>query len=238
MNDTAFDKLLRSALLDAVARDYETALTTADGDTTVAFSRRHQQRMKRMLHDPFSYAQRQTAPQWRRTLKTIVAAALILITVTFSASMLFIPEVRATVVRIVTEWFDTHTSFNFTGGSAEHTGAEYWYPAYLPEGFNEIEFVDMMGDVTVTYENAEGIRLYLDYFPTAQQTALGVDNEQKEYVETLINGNTAHLFEAEAEGGTNQLLWFSRDETTAFILLSSLDSDELIRIAESMQKKN
>lgn len=61
-----------------------------------------------------------------------------------------------------------------------------------------------------------------------------LDNEWHEISSLSIQGMPASLFTATEENGIHMLLWFDEANKHSFLLLSRIDSDILIRMAESV----
>lgn len=231
MTDREFDALLRRALTDNVrARQ---ARVFADGLPLPEHTRRYLRWEKKLLADPFGFARRQARPVWKKALQT-AASILLCFAVLFGAIMAVSPSARAWVVDRVIYWMEDFTRFRFYDEEAQGLSAN-WRPAYIPEGFVETQ-ADWSEDahwLYLTYENGIGGIIVLDALPAEENFSFNVDNEHSDYHEIEINGQPASLFSSNTEGYPSYLIWVNADHSTAFQLSANIDTDELIRIAES-----
>lgn len=72
------------------------------------------------------------------------------------------PSVRAAVMNWVTEWYETHILYRYSGEQISGELPRYEITA-LPGGYAETERIEIPSALYVTYENVEGRRLYFDY---------------------------------------------------------------------------
>ncbi len=228
MTEHEFEALVRQALLKSAEQDCERLLCAVPDFSP---SLRYLAWEKKLLANPFGYAKKQTRPLWKKVLR---AAACVVLAVGISVGGLLAvsPDARAWVQQIFAEWFDTHARFTFSGNAGQEAGA--WKTSYLPEGFQLVkeEGITMKNMV---YENTEGRRIYFTYAPANESTMFSTDSEHQDYTPITVNGSPAHLLAAKESGETSFLLWVNEDGI-AFELMSSIDSEELIRIAERVQK--
>ena len=228
-------ELLRRALIEAVREDWSGVLEEAEAGPPPELSPRYCRRRLKMLDQPFAYYKRTTRSAWRKLLR---AAACVLLTASlaFGALMAASPSARAWVQEVLTQWLENRARFVFTDNPNAGTETGEWKTGYLPEGFRlEEEYVmDIITDVT--YINNQDEKIYLTYMPATLKAVFGVDNEHQNYKEFLLNGKTAYLLEANTVRERSNLVWLDEDNTVAFKLMSSIDCDELVRIAQNMEK--
>lgn len=224
----SFDDVLRRALVDAAGSDFESVLS-ADILSTPVYSRRYLYRKKHMLADPFHYAKHMGRTFWQRSLSR-VAVILLILSILFGSAML-IPEVRAVITRVVTSWFDTHTTYEFTGAES---GDSKWYPVYLPKGFVETLYDDAFGSVTICFENGDAW-ITLDYLPTEEGGSISMDHEHTDLTEIQVSNRPAQLYRAKESGGVSYVVWTSAGDETLFVLSATIGEAELIFVAESVR---
>lgn len=229
MTENEFEVLVRQALLQANREEWEPILASGPAFCP---SPRYLSREKKLLAAPFRCAKKQTRPLWKKALQA-AACFILLVSVAFGGLMAVSPTARAWVQQIFTEWFGDHVRFTFSGNAGQETGA--WKTGYLPEGFALVK-EDGITMKNVVYENAEGVRIYLSYAPADENGMFSTDNEHQDYTQTTINGDPAHLLAAKEPGHMSNLIWANEEEHVAFKLMSGLDSEELIRMAEGVQK--
>ena len=164
--------------------------------------------------------------------KTFVKAAVYfctIFTLLFSI-LLSIDETRNLVFNSILQWKEKYTEIQF--GDTEIYG-DIYRPTYLPEGFSE-KSIRIFGDtVMIIYSNEADVEILLNQRPAKSGTSL-VDNENTNFTEVKVAGNTAYLFKAQTEDDANVLIWSSND--MVFELVSKIESKELLFIGESLKK--
>lgn len=229
MTDREFDLLLRSALLERNREELEDA---AHLDPIEPSPRYLRWRMK-FLADPFRYGKKHTRPLWRKVLRVALSAVLVIV-LTFGAVLAVYPPARQWVAR----WFETYTVFSFSSESNYYRTPGRWYPDYLPEGF-ELEAEEVKGVLTnVIFSNDSGTKIYLRY-SSYEYSDFTADNEHQTYKEIMLTDDIpAVLLEASTSDNYNYLIWNDENTQTAFRLISTLDVQELISIAQSVKQEH
>lgn len=229
MND--FDSLLRSALLEAQAKRWETVVEVGPELTWVPERRRT---MERLYRDPFGYGKRRVRPLWRRAMGRAAQIAVSLL-LAGALTFTFSPEARAWGIRLLRQWFPTYTDYIFAPG--ERGGAAIWRPAYVPEGYTLTDaFEPVYGAGDLTYENEDGGYIVFSYTTAKEGAGFGIDNEHSDLTTTYVDGIPADLYISNADGWPNYLIWISKDEEAAFCLMSEVPEEALIEMAESVEK--
>ena len=137
MTDRELDRMMQHVLLDAIKRDCE-----KETDDVPAFkpTRHYQRQMAAMLSDPLKWARKRARPIWKSALQK-VAMILLVFTLSLGSLMAVSPTVRAAVVRWVTEWYETHVVYRFSGEQIADEMPQYEVTD-LPEGYAETERVE------------------------------------------------------------------------------------------------
>ena len=234
MTDPEFDAMLRSALLEAARRDAEAL--TADASGEAPRSLQNQAEMAALLRDPgpCESKPKRRPSLWRRSrLFRSVACLALVAALGLGGALSFSPDARAWVVRFFAERFDDHSAFSFQG-DADMEDA-FYRPAYIPAGYMEQEGQDLPDD-WVTYVNDQGKFLYFTYMSGNMAGTIAVDNEHStERVITISGGIEAHLLETISSEYPSFLIWMDEDQGAAFMLNGYVSSEELIRMAESVE---
>ena len=234
MTDKELDGLIREAFL------YQGALQAAAaraGDAPLPeLPERYVRWREKFLADPFRRARRAGRPVWRRAANT-AAAVLLAAAVSFGALLAVSPDARAWVQRMVLHWFDDHAAFQFVGEDAAPDELGRWYPAWLPEGYELTEEVRLDIMVMTTYKNESNEEICIDYM-AATGNQFQVNNEFHTLSIVEVNGYQAYLLMAEDNRYSNSITWLDEASETGFCIMASLGPEELIRIAESMEKNN
>lgn len=226
MTEQELDTLLRPALLEAIRMDWAQTLEDADRQEA-EHSQRYRRRMNKLLQDPFGYGR-------RKKILPKVAGWILAAAAVGGALLLSNPTVQAWARELWAAWFPTHTEYCFQG---QPTAApSRWRPAYLPEGYQEREALEVEGYGSVTFTHPDGGEIQLRY-DTADTAGFALDNEhaQQESI-TLAGGQTADLYVSLGEDWPSYLVWTR--ENTAFLLSGYVDSGELVTMAESVEQIN
>lgn len=235
MNDQELDTLMHRVLLDSLKLDWAEG---TNPQSSFQASPRHRREVRHMLADPLVWAKKRTKPMWRRIAQR-AAVVLLVISLSFVGLMAASPTVRAAVIQWVTEWYDTHITFRYTGEEMAGVMPRYEITE-LPEGYAkaEDERVDWPGQVNVTYRNEEtGRTIYLNYIQMRQGGATDFVMEGAEIIPVTVNGLEGQFFREpdwERENLWNTLTWIDPDNGLQFTIDASLDKDDILHIAEGV----
>ena len=111
MTDQELDTLMRRVLLDSLKLDAE---STASGELAFEPTARYQRQMAAMLKDPLKWERRRARPLWKNVVQK-AAVILLVFSLSLGSLMAVSPTVRATVVRWITEWYETHIVYRYSG---------------------------------------------------------------------------------------------------------------------------
>ena len=188
-------------------------------------SRWFQRKMKKLLRQCRRTPRVNTAIRYT---KRVALAALVSAMVIFS-SLMTVASFRAKVVEVITEVFDTLTSYIFRPGEAESAPLSEVEFGWLPEGMVETERVENEQLLYVRFEDTQNN--YLTYTQTkiSQHTVITniADSEDAYTQSVLINGLYGTLIE---QPRYNMITWTSQNEV--FTLHSSFSSEVLQTIAK------
>jgi len=156
-------------------------------------------------------------------------------------SLLSVEASRNVIFNSVFEWKADHVDIYFQDTSSKQPAQNVdksgsYQPQYLPEGFSEIETVKYGETQRIKYQNKEKVSIVFEQTPLAEEGTTTVDTEHSTYKEITINGQKASLFAAKTPNDKTYILW--QNERTSFLLNSTIDQQELIKIAENMKIKN
>jgi len=152
MTEQELDLFMRNVLLDAIALDEETNTETIPYTPSL----HHQKQIKAMLKNPLRWARDRERPVWKRALKR-VAVILLVISLAFGSLMVVSPTARATFIRWVTEWYETHVTYRYAGDDMVGDIPEYTITE-LPEGYveNQEERIATPIQVSILYQSDTG----------------------------------------------------------------------------------
>jgi outer membrane lipoprotein-sorting protein len=231
MTDRELDRMMQHVLLDAIKRDCE-----KETDDVPAFkpTRHYQRQMAAMLSDPLKWARKRARPIWKSALQK-VAMILLVFTLSLGSLMAVSPTVRAAVVRWVTEWYETHIVYRYSG--EQITGEMPQYEIIdLPEGYIEDERVNWPSYVSVVYQNKDtGKTIYLDCTYMQQGSASDYVTDGVEVVPVTVNGLSGQLFLTDDwENKWNTITWNDAERNLQFEIDANVNRDVILHMAESV----
>lgn len=238
MEPFEFDKMLRSALMDAARAEWEQVMEEPQAEPE--FSARYLRERKRLLKDPFGYAKRKSRPMWKKVLQT--AASIVLVAGIGLGGVLAVsPEARAWVVWQMSvaqgEDFAVFTKPEHLDGLLDASDASRFQPTYIPDGFEVVkEWIPNEFFFVLTYEDESGG--YIDYTCASLSSEgafdFAIDNEHSDSFEIQINGLPATLMVSNTEGWPSHLVWMDGEAGVAYCITATLSREEIIQIAESV----
>lgn len=231
MTDRELDRMMQHVLLDAIKRDCE-----KETDDVPAFKPTHhyQRQIAAMLSDPLKWAQKRARPLWKNVAQKI-AVILLVFSLSLGSLMAVSPTVRAAVVRWVTEWYETHIVYRYSG--EQITGEMPQYEIIdLPEGYIEDERVNWPSYVSVVYQNKDtGKTIYLDCTYMQQGSASDYVTDGVEVVPVTVNGLSGQLFLTDDwENKWNTITWNDAERNLQFEIDANVNRDVILYMAESV----
>ena len=235
MTDRELDRMMQHVLLDAIKRDCE-----KETDDVPAFkpTRHYQRQIAAMLSDPLKWAQKRARPLWKNVAQK-AAVILLVFSLSLGSLMAVSPTVRAAVVRWVTEWYETHIVYRYSGEQITGEMPQYEITD-LPEGYAEVESkrIEWPDYISFTYynpdkENDQGI--IFDYTYMSQGGVADFVTEDSETISVTVNGLKGQLFLAKDWKNTRSTLtWIDVDSNIQFTLMAALNETDILHIAESV----
>lgn len=233
MTDRELDRMMQHVLLDAIKRDCE-----KEADDVPAFKPTHhyQRQIAAMLSDPLKWAQKRARPLWKNVAQK-AAVILLMFSLSLGSLMAVSPTVRAAVVRWVTEWYETHIVYRYSG--EQITGEMPQYEVTdLPEGYAETERVEWPSYVSIIYqkvndENAPWI--YLQYIYMQQGASSNFEIENADIIPVTVNGLEGQLYlTKDSEQSDSTITWIDPNENILFAVSAALNANDILHIAESV----
>ena len=231
MTDRELDRMMQHVLLDAIKRDCE-----KETDDVPAFKPTHhyQRQIAAMLSDPLKWAQKRARPLWKNVAQKI-AVILLVFSLSLGSLMAVSPTVRAAVVRWVTEWYETHIVYRYSGEQITGEMPQYEITD-LPEGYAEDERVNWPSYVSVVYQNKDtGKTIYLDCTYMQQGSASDYVTDGVEVVSVIVNGFSGQLFLTDDwENKWNTITWIDAERNLQFEIDANVNRDVILHMAESV----
>lgn len=232
MNEAQFDLLLESALKDAIKKDLRLLNKSS---ITAVYSHHHKRRMRKMCLDPFGYMKKQLRPTWKKILRS-VACIFIIISISLSSIMAISPEARAWFSKVMAQWFDTFVGFSYLTDESDE-GNEEWVPSWLPDGFyiSQQNYIPE-GISTTIIQSSDGQTVQLFYSQIREGISIQMDNESSEYQVISKDELRFYIFKGENSIDNNSVICVNEKENVTFTLISLVNINDLISIAENMKK--
>lgn len=233
MTDQELDTLMRRVLLDSLKLDAE---STASGELAFEPTPRYQRQMAEMVKDPLKWERRRARPLWKNVAQK-AAVILLVFSLSLGSLMAVSPTVRAAVVRWVTEWYETHVVYRFSGEQLSGEMPQYEITD-LPEGYVEDERVDWPTYISIIYRKANDENapwIYLRYVYMQQGTVNNIGTEGADIIPVTVNGIEGQLYLARnPDESDSTITWIDPDKNIAFVVDAALDADSILHIAESV----
>lgn len=233
MTDHDLDTLMQRVLLDSLRLDWE---KQAEPEPAFVPSARYKRQVSGMLADPLAWERKRAIPVWKNIARRI-AAVLLILSVGFGSLLAVSPTVRAALWQWVTEWYETHIAYRYTGEDMAGPMPQYEITE-LPEGYAEAESerIEWPEQVDIVYRNEEtGKTIYLNYMHMSQGSATYFAVEDAEVLPVTVNELDGQLFwKANWENEWNTVTWIDSDRELQFTIEANLDEMDIINIAESV----
>ena len=228
MTDQELDTLMRRVLLDSLKLDAESA---ASGELVFEPTPRYQRQMAAMLKDPLKWERRRARPLWKNVAQK--AAVILLFSLSLGSLMAVSPTVRAAVVRWVTEWYETHIVYRYSG---EDISGEmpYYEISGLPQGYTEIIRDIYEASVSVVYESPSGDMICFDYTHMQQGAANIIAPGDDEILDVTVNGIQGQFFLPHDPEDAKTITWIDADSNLQFVVKAFCSETDILHIAESV----
>lgn len=229
MTDQELDTLMRRVLLDSLKLDAESA---ASGELVFEPTPRYQRQMAAMVKDPLKWERRRARPLWKNVAQKI-AVILLAFSLSLGSLMAVSPTVRAAVVRWVTEWYETHIVYRYSG---EDISGEmpYYEISGLPQGYTEIIRDIYEASVSVVYESPSGDMICFDYTHMQQGAANIIAPGDDEILDVTVNGIQGQLFLPHDSEDAKTITWMDTDSNLQFVVKAFCSETDILHIAESV----
>ena len=231
MTDRELDRMMQHVLLDAIKRDCE-----KETDDVPAFkpTRHYQRQIAAMLKDPLKWERRRARPLWKNVAQK-AAVILLVFSLSLGSLMAVSPTVRAAVVRWVTEWYETHVVYRFSGEQLSGEMPQYEI-TNLPEGYAEDVSKRIEWPEYISFQNKDtGKTIYLDCTYMQQGSASDYVTDGVEVVPVTVNGLSGQLFLTDDwENKWNTITWIDAERNLQFEIDANVNRDVILHMAESV----
>lgn len=232
MNAAAKDKIFDIVLAEALKECMNEELEEVDrivADEKYELSPQFDRDMKKFIN---SVGRKDRIKKYARNcVKAVISAAAVF--GIFFGVLLTQPSVFAAVQNVFRSVFDTHDRYEFVGEELTFDNFDNSFRlGYVPDGFSLSEGFYTTINVALFYKN-ETDDITFEY-GIANFISTSYDNEHNTYYEFEHNGTDYHYYESNDKDFDSKLIWY--DEGYVFGIYAHLSKDELIKIAENMEK--
>lgn len=227
VNDVVFEALFHQAVIDDFNEEINSIPTNEQLAKTYSFSPEFEIRMKKL----FAKDRRTKFAKTLTLYSKKVASIFIIVLGLLFSTLLFNTEVRATVGKVLIEWYEKFTSFTFRDDEVIDEGKE-WTLKYLPEGYAQKNYEVLGRIINIEFTNNQGDKIRFSYRPEESITNISVDNENHEIDSCIILDNEAFSITAVDDRFDNGVIWNIDGHT--FNLWGKISINELSKIAESI----
>ena len=229
MTDQELDTLMRRVLLDSLKLDAE---STASGELAFEPTPRYQRQMAAMLKDPLKWERRRARPLWKNVAQK-AAVILLVFSLSLGSLMAVSPTVRAAVVRWVTEWYETHIVYRYSGEDISGEMPHYEISG-LPQGYTEIIRDVYEASVSVVYESPNGDMICFDYTHMQQGAANIIAPGDDEIIDVTVNGIQGQLFLPHNSENAKTITWIDADSNLQFVVKAFCSETDILHMAENV----
>lgn len=224
-----FDIILASALRDSMEKEFK-AIDEMVLDEPYEPSPQFERKVKKIIN---SVGRKDRIKKFMRgCTKAVVSLAAVF--GIFFGVLLTQPSVFAAVQNVFRSVFDKYDKYEFAGGE-ELTVENFdnsFRLGYVPNGYYLSDGKYSPISVTLIYSN-ENSNIEFQY-KIADGLVSNYDNEHNLYVSFYSNGIEYHYYESNDSDFYDTLLWYA--DGYAFNIYAHLPKDELIKIAENIEK--
>ena len=229
MTDQELDTLMRRILLDSLKLDAE---STASGELVFEPTPRYQRQMAAMVKDPLKWERRRARPLWKNVAQKI-AVILLVFSLSLGSLMAVSPTVRAAVVRWVTEWYETHIVYRYSGEDISGEMPQYEISG-LPQGYTEIIRDVYEASASVVYESPNGDMICFDYTHMQQGAANIIAPGDDEILDVTVNGIQGQLFLPHNSENAKTITWIDADSNLQFVVKAFCSETDILHMAENV----
>ena len=213
--------------LRAAAEEVAMAMLNNIPKETHSFSARFEKKMQRLLR-------RAKHPVFYQVMR-YAAVIVLAVTVLFGAVFAVSPTVRAAVIGWVQSVF--HEFYKYS--SEETTPPDVEYEYYLPESFDDYSLltaVDEENGKTFVYINANGEILQFSYLRGSNKESIYLEISNYDVYTDELGNYSADIYIAKNAYESNVIVWHSYEENTLFAISAFADKEDLLLIADSVNK--
>lgn len=181
-------------------------------------------------------SRRASHPIRHRVMKAV--ACFLLVVLLGGGSVLTLSaDARAAFVTWVKEVYETQFIYRFFQTGEETSNNTLYRPTWIPSDYEMISESVLDGASTFVYKNDANELVVFTCFQNTASSVFGVERDGTElYSQVLVSGISADLYLDPEEGESNVLIWIDESKGVIFRISAPFGENELIRMAESIEK--
>lgn len=144
-------------------------------------------------------------------------------------------EARAAFFGWVQETVNTWFVYRFSGTSGASEQSRGYQMTWVPEGYSHWRTVETGRTVSVVYTDAQGRFLTFDSVSDPDETAWFIDTSNATTYQVFVGDRPADLLLSNSPDTSSSILW-TDEYNSAFCISAFLPEEDLIRLAEGVQK--
>ncbi len=223
-----FDLILADALKESLKKDFERVDKLTEAETH-EFSPEFERKVRKIIN---SVGRKENLKKIKHfAVKSIAPIAVIFSII--SGSLLVQPEVFASVQNVFRSVFDKYDKYEYVGEELTFENFDNSFRlGYVPDGYYLSEGSYSRMSVRLTYKNEDKDIKFK--YGIAESLSANYDNEHNSYDKFYSNGIEYHYYESNDSDFYSTLIWY--DSGYDFSILAHLSKDELVKIAENLEK--
>ncbi len=227
------DKLYEA--FDLYSKELCETLPSDEELANISFSDEFEEKMQKLIEK-----QKKFYYYWLNTAGKRAAAVIAALFVGLTAVTFGVKAIREPFLRFIVETFEKFSSIIFmndddnSGQSSISADADFEFeavePSYIPEGFVLDSKMEDLVRFQTTYVDNEHTKIIAYIQTMIDDTILQADTENTTYDKIIINGYEGITY---SKNGTNTVVF--NTEKYVFTIYSQIDTQEIIKIAESIE---
>lgn len=197
-------------------------------DCHVDFSPRFERKMKSVIR-------KGNHPDFYRFRQQAVNLLLILF-LCFTTLMALSPVARAAVIGWIQDKYESYFRYSSQGLQEKHTTTtnDGYQITYIPDGYQHYKSITRFNKTKEIYCNSIGNELQIMIIKNTGND-IYIEDKNIGTKTTTINGLEAQLYLSEKENGTNNIVWFNKEQETLFVITAVEEEKIIIKIAENIK---
>lgn len=193
------------------------------------FSAKFERKMKRLIY-------RTNHPIQHRILRS-AASILLVILLGFSSVLAVSVEAREAVFGWVREQYESFYEYFFEGDPDEVESTTY-YPGWMPDDYVYQTTLEIDGGEVLIFLNQEGAIAQFTYSTSPENMSFLLEEVECEHRVVSVNGINGDLYVPYDNSLAREIVWVSNDSNTIFCVSALISEDDLLKIAENIEKIN